>query len=247
MNKLVCAFCVMIIVLLYLLYRYNRDVIKICVAIPTTSNGRDWKIIEESYIYKSLNNFNMFTDKYDISIYISYDYDDKLYSKQKEKDKLNNKYPKLNIKWFSNEFEKGHVVAHWNYLYDKAVKDNYKYTLLIGDDINYPDNDIWLTDFVDSLKQNNDIGISGGYSGHPFMTQFLVSDIHHKMLGYAFNPKIKNWYCDNYLFELYPDKYINFFKNHVLNNAGGNPRYKIDNISSEYKEYVKEDKLKVII
>lgn len=245
MNKLICAcLLVIIIVVLYLLYWYNRNKIKICVAIPTTSNGRDWNTIEKSYIYKSINNFNMFTDIYDIAIYISYDFDDKLYSNQYERDKLYNKYPKLNIKWFSNEFEKGNVVAHWNYLYDKAVEDNYKYTLLIGDDIIYPNNNRWLIDFVNSLKQNDDIGISGGYSNQPFMTQFLISNIHHKIFGYAFHPKIKNWACDLYLFELYPDKYVNFYKNYLLDNSGGIERYTPIN-ADYYKELVKEDKLKL--
>ena len=62
-------------------------------------------------------------------------------------------YPNLNIKWFSNNFEKGDVVSHWNYLYDIAVNNNCKYTLLIGDDIIYPNNNKWLTDFISSLKK----------------------------------------------------------------------------------------------
>ena len=52
----------------------------------------------------------------------------------------NKKYPDLNIKWFSNNFEKGDVVSHWNFLYYMAVKNHCKYTLLIGDDIIYPNN-----------------------------------------------------------------------------------------------------------
>jgi len=249
MNKSIYIFILIIIliVLLLLFHKfYYRNKIKVCIAIPSTSNKRNWSLIEDSYIYNSINNFNMYTNLYDIAIYISYDYDDKLYSKQIERNKLNKKYPDLNINWFSNNFEKGNVVAHWNYLYDKAVKDNYKYTLLIGDDIIYPNNNKWLTDFINSLKKNNYIGISGGYSRQPFMTQFLVSDIHHKIFGYAFHPEIKNWSCDLYLFELYPEKYINFFKNYLLDNGGGSERY-IPNNADNYKDLVKKDKLKLNI
>lgn len=222
----------------------NKNSNKICIAIPTTSNGREWNKIEDSYLYKSINIFNLYKNIYHINIFISYDYDDKLYSKDIERDKLQKKYPDLNIKWFSNNFEKGDVVSHWNFLYYMAVKNHCKYTLLIGDDIIYPNNNKWLTDFINSLKKNNDIGISGGYSKQEYMTQFLLSDIHYQIFGYAFHPEIKNWSCDLYLFELYPDKYINFLKNYFLDNAGGGERY-IPNNADNYKELVKEDKLKL--
>ena len=77
------------------------------------------------------------------------------------------------------------------------------------------------------------------------MTQFLVSKKHYEIFNYAFNPNIKNWYCDNYLFELYPKKYINFLTHIVLPNKGGTPRYNIVNMKDLYKVYVSEDKIKL--
>jgi hypothetical protein len=242
----IILFFILIIIFLYYYFRDTKKE-KICFAIPSTTNNREWKNINETYLYKSINNLNKLTDKYVIYIYISYDINDIIYSISKERDKLINKYSNFNIKWFKNDFEKGNVVAHWNFLYEKSVNNNIYYTYLIGDDIIYPNNSYWLDDLIDGLKKNNNIGISGGDSGNPSlpMTQFLISKKHYDIFNYAFNPLIKNWYCDNYLLELYPEKYINYFHQYKLYNTGGSPRYIINNIKDKYKSYVLIDRKKL--
>lgn len=246
-------YIILVSVIIFLLYWYfnsnKKDTKKekICFAIPSTTNNREWININETYLYLSINNLNQLTDKYEIYIFISYDINDKIYSISNERDKLIHKYRDFNIKWFENNFEKGNVVAHWNFLYDKSVNNNIYYTYLIGDDIIYPNNSYWLDDLIDGLNKNDNIGISGGDSGNPSlpMTQFLISKKHHDIFNYAFNPLIKNWYCDNYLLELYPEKYINYFHQYKLYNTGGSPRYIIDNIKDKYKSYTIIDRIKL--
>ena len=213
---------------------------KICFLIPTTSNKREWSNILESYLnqltIEKIKNYNNF----EIHLYISFDKDDKIFDSIEEQNKIDYK----NIKWFKNEFEKGAVTHHWNFLYEEALKDNFDYYWLVGDDILYPDNDKWLNDLINNLKKTDDIGISGCFNGNlnlP-MTQFLVSKKHYDIFRYAFNPKIKNWYCDNYLYELYHKKYIHFEEKHKLINAGGEPRYNVIEASKLYMILVKRDK-----
>lgn len=240
-----------LIICLIIGYFYHKDKkpfnnFKICFAIPTTSNKRNWNNIKDSYLYNSIQKlYKNYSNNSDIHIFISYDKNDPLFSLIDNQIKFNNDYNKFTIKWFENDFEPGNVVKHWNYLYEKSYENNIDYTFLIGDDIEYPDNNNWLNELILPLKNNNDIGISGGFSGHTFLTQFLVSKKHYEIFNYAFNPNIKNWYCDNYLFELYPKKYINFLTHIVLPNKGGPPRYNIVNMKDLYKVYVSEDKIKL--
>lgn len=246
-NNYLYLIVIIIIILICLIYFFinnlEKNNFKICFAIPTTSNKRNWNKIEDSYLYNSIK--KLYKNYSDIYIYISYDKNDPLFSSINNQMKLNNDYNNFNIKWFENDFEPGNVVKHWNYLYKKSYKNNIDYTFLIGDDIEYPDNNNWLNELILPLKNNNDIGISGGFSGQKFMTQFLVSKKHYEIFNYAFNPNIKNWYCDNYLFELYPKKYINFLTHINLPNKGGPPRYNIINMEKIYKNFVNKDKIKL--
>jgi hypothetical protein len=53
------------------------------------------------------------------------------------------------------------------------------------------------------------------------------------LFGYYFPPEIINWFCDDWINEIYIR--INSFyplSNYKCNNVGGNPRYNINNISN---------------
>jgi hypothetical protein len=225
---------------------------KVCFLIPTTSNNREWSSILESYLYTLTIDKIKDYNNYEIHLYISYDTNDPIFDSEEEQLKINFK----NIKWFRNTFEKGAVTHHWNSLYQEALLynknnkiNNFDYYWLVGDDILYPDTDSWLKDLIDNLKKTNDIGISGCYNGNPNlpMTQFLVSKKHFDIFNNAFNPKILNHYCDNWLLEVYHKKYVHYDGNHSLINSGGNPRYEIVDASRLYKILVKRDKKKLMI
>ena len=109
------TFLILIIFLYYYFQNTNKE--KICFAIPSTTNNRDWKNINETYLYNSINNLNKLVNKYDINIYISYDVNDNIYSISKERDKLSNKYNKFNIIWFKNNFEKRINLINQRYEY----------------------------------------------------------------------------------------------------------------------------------
>tara|TARA_R110000737_G_scaffold270221_3_gene277408 strand:- start:566 stop:1246 length:681 start_codon:yes stop_codon:yes gene_type:complete len=217
---------------------------KIAFCIPVTSNKTDWINIEESYLYNlTLKTIKEYHNYY-ITFYISVDKDDKIFDNEKEMNKLKD----YNIKVFINDFEKGAVTHHWNYLYCKALDDKNDYYWLVGDDIKYPENDDWLRDCINRLKSTNNIGIAGCYNGNPKlpMTQFLVSSKHKDIFNYAYPPQIKNWFCDNWLNSVYHKKYIHYCDKHFLLNTGGEPRYEIKNASKLCEILIKKDRKRLM-
>ena len=209
--------------------------------IPSTTKNRDNKN-KKLEILESLSIIKEYNNKPDI--YIGYDSDDPIYSIQDMRSSI---YPELNIKWYEQKVESGNVVEIWNNLTKIAVDNGYEYIMLIGDDIIYPNNDKWIKKFCDGLKKNNMYGISAGDSGNPNlpMTQFMITNKHYELFGYAYNPQLKNWFCDNYLGELYPKEYINYFEDVKLWNAGGKPRYTPENHQELYKKLLLQDKPKL--
>tara|TARA_R100001126_G_C4803327_1_gene138032 strand:+ start:95 stop:757 length:663 start_codon:yes stop_codon:yes gene_type:complete len=216
---------------------------QIAFLIPSTSKNRNWTDIKESYLYHTLSILNK--NYKNITVYIGYDTDDIFYINHISE---LNEYFDLTIKYISSgHFEKGNVVGWWNHLTKLAISDGFEYFFIIGDDINYPDNNEWLKTMIDGLKKNNNIGYSAGDSGNPYlpMTQFLIHKKHYEIFSYVFNPMLKNWYCDNYLNELYPKRFINYYKDIQLHNCGGEPRYIPEDHKKLYKMLVKRDRKKL--
>ena len=57
-------------------------------------------------------------------------------------------------------------------------------------------------------------------------TQSFVSRKHMEIFGFYFPPEIKNWYCDDWMTNVYSPKY--FYMIHCfVKNAGGTPRYEV--------------------
>jgi hypothetical protein len=141
---------------------------------------------------------------------------------------------------------KGHVTEIWNQLYKKAYQEDYDYFYQSGDDIEYKTVG-WIHACIKELKHNNDIGITGPYNGHPYLlTQAMVSRKHYEIFHYLFPSEIKNWYCDDWINEIYLPKYRVPLVQYACLNIGGEPRYDIVH-SKELCEYlVLRDKPKVL-
>ena len=222
---------------------------KICFCIPTTSRNRS-DPNKELELITSLRKLNksLLAKQQNLSIIIGYDNDDPYYSLDFNREYFNKEFQNLNIMWEEQKVEKGNVVEIWNNLVKRANELKYKYFMVIGDDIDYPENSEWINNFVKKLKSTNDIGISGGDSGNPYlpMTQFMISYKHFELFNFVFNPMLKNWFCDNYLLELYPKKYTHYDENVKVLNIGGKPRYQPENHQRLYKSLIKRDKPKLL-
>jgi mannose/fructose/N-acetylgalactosamine-specific phosphotransferase system component IIB len=200
---------------------------KVAFCIPSTSNKRDWKTIGDTYLCKyllpSLN--CIFNSNIDIEIYIGYDHDDKLYSNIQLPNNISNNKKNINLKWLEFNGYKGNPCGIWNGLAKAAFKTN-EYVFICGDDIILSQESNWLQVFLDKLKNNNNIGYSAGWSNNnDIPTQFLLHRKHLDIFGYIFPPEIHNWYCDNYMKELYDKGHSNWMWEYKHINAGGQPRY----------------------
>ena len=221
---------------------------KVAFLVPSTTNKRDWKTIEDTYLWNIL--FKDLEEKTptecDITVFVGYDSDDKIYHNMNERMKCNAIFKNFKIEWIDIIGNpKGNVAFIWNYLASWAVKDKFEYFKVLGDDITLPNDRAWLTAFINKLKKNNNIGWSGGYSNNDAIaTQFLIHKTHLDIFGFVYAPEIPNWGCDNFLCEIYPEKYRNWLKQYSLLNVGGEPRYEVKWNEKFVKAIVKRHKPK---
>jgi hypothetical protein len=212
---------------------------KIGFIIPTTSNDRDWTDFKDTYLNRIIG--KTIPKTYNIKLFVGYDNDDKLYSIPEQRvDNIDN----ILIQWigFDNDY-KGNPCSIWNKLGNEAVKQGYEYIMVLGDDISMPTDEVWLDIFINKLKENNNVGYSAGFSNNDEIpTQFLLHKTHLDIFGFIFPSQIRNWYCDNYIYDLYGDKFGNWLKEYHLLNVGGSPRYKPDHCENLKNILVKKNR-----
>ena len=225
---------------------------KICFCIPTTTKNRP----DPNKTPELITSLNLLNDslkentlvlKEKITIFVGFDSDDPFYNNYFNTEQFQS-MKNLNVLWFEQKVDKGNVVEIWNNLAKRAMVLNFDYFMIIGDDIDYPKTSDWIDELVKKLKSTNDIGIAGGDSGNPYlpMTQFMISKKHLEIFDYCYNPMLKNWFCDNYLLELYPKRYNHYMSDIKLLNTGGKPRYTPENHQRLYKSLVKRDRPKLL-
>ena len=212
---------------------------KIGLLIPTTSNGRKWKKYHETYLY----NFTIKTlllsltkseQEHDYIFYIGIDRGDKVYDNEETKNgfnKLKKVFNHIDFQYlYMDIIAKGHLTVMWNRLYKKALDDECEYFYQCGDDIDFKTKG-WVTNCIEILKKNNNIGFAGPINNNPnIITQSFVSRKHYELFGYFFPEEIINWCCDDWINEIY--KKMNAFYpliNHLCLNIGGAERYTINN------------------
>ncbi len=203
---------------------------KVAFLVPSTSNKRDWKTAEQTHLWELLcSSLEHYTPCHEIKLFVGYDEDDAVYSKEQERLKFHSVFMNFEIEFFPmTEDTKGKPTVIWNRLGEEAIKQDYEYFKLLGDDIKMPNDTGWLGCFLNKLKKNNNIGWVAGWSNNnQIPTQFLVHKTHYDIFGFFYPTEIPNWGCDNWLAEIYPDKFKFWLKSFPLLNLGGEPRYEI--------------------
>jgi len=208
----------------------------IAILIPCTSKNKDeWKTMKDSYLYNLTLKTFLYTQtkEYNYVFYIGYDEDDRLYGNTEEQNiitKFEKVFHNISFKFISmKDIKKGHLTVMWNRLYKQSYDDGCSYFFQCGDDIKFHTEN-WVKDSVSTLKEHNDIGITGPMNNNAvILTQCMVSRKHMQIFGYFFPSEIINWCCDDWYNIVYsPD---NFFPlmSHYCSNEGGDPRYVINN------------------
>ena len=202
---------------------------KVAFIVPSTTNKRDWSSVNETYLFNILMSElqNKPPIDCDITLFVGYNIDDKIYSIMEERLACNAVFDNFKIEWipFNNEY-KGKPTWIWNNLAEVAVNKGFEYIKVLGDDITLPKDAYWLTAMINKLKKNDNIGWSAGWSNNnDIATQFLIHKTHLDIFEFVYPPQIIAWFCDDWLNLIYPDKYKNWMINYQLLNVGGEPRY----------------------
>ena len=206
--------------------------IKIALLIPSTTKGKNWKNIEDSFFYKIFipSFIKIINDKFTYKIFLGYDQDDTLLRKLENheicKDILKN--DNVQIEFIKLNVPKGYLSKMWNILFKKAYDDNYDYFYQCGDDIEFNNSKQIFDLSIEKLKNKNNIGVSGPYTingNRKILTQSFVSRKHMDIFGFYFPEEIKNWYVDDWMSEIYKPDYFSPISNNKIKNSGGNVRY----------------------
>ena len=130
---------------------------KIALLIPSTTKGKDWKNIEDSFFYKIFipSFIKIINDKYTYKIFLGYDQDDTLLRRLENheicKDLLKN--DNVQIEFIKLNVPKGHLSKMWNILFKKAYDDNYDYFYQCGDDIEFNNSKQIFDLSIENLKK----------------------------------------------------------------------------------------------
>jgi hypothetical protein len=220
---------------------------KVAFIIPSTSKNRDWENPIDSYLYKTINSIkDTCIVNFKIKIFVGVDSDDIFYNNESNINFLLNQG--IQIKFIKIDVEKGHVTKIWNKLAKICYKKKYDYIYGCGDDILFNENG-WLIECINKLRQHKNIGLTGPKSingNTRILTQCFVHRKHFKIFGFFYPDEIKNWYCDDWINEVYKSKTYrlsnNYFCENLSNNVENNDRYKIIKCPQLKDKLVKRDR-----
>ena len=216
---------------------------RIAVLIPSTSKGRSWKSVKESYLFiHTLKTFALTYDQeHEWRFYIGLDRDDPIYDTDESKkylERFTSIFKNVGIEFVHMDgIAKGHLTIMWNRLFEKSHNDGFDYFFQCGDDITFETKG-WANDCIRALKSSDDFGMTGPINNNQrILTQSFVSRKHMELFGHYFPEEIINWCCDDWINEVYI-RLGQFYplKNHQCLNVGGQPRYEINNDPSFHDE-----------
>lgn len=225
----------------------------IAILVPVCSRKQNYTTLSSTPFMKILYpSFLKYKDDgYKFSFYIGYDSTDDFYCQHiQDLPELINENLQI-IKLVDCEHKPAKA---WNILFKHAIIDECDYYYQIGDDVQIECP--WTNIFVNLLQENNNVGVVGGchlmnYRGRvasgapPVIENAFVHKKHYHIFETFFDERIDNWYCDDWITEVYKPNnslHINdiFVKNLVMD------RYQIRNINNEIKRYVREGKEKIL-
>jgi hypothetical protein len=215
---------------------------KIALLIPICSRNRNYTI--QSYPLKDLfiKTFD-FPSPHEYKIFLGADHDDPFYLNSSVQQDILSLYKNVSLNFYTDT--KHNPVRVWNHLAKMAYDEGYDYFYQLGDDIKIlTPGSIPL--FIEELKKLNNVGVVGpmDLNNKSLLTQSFVHRSHFETFGFYYPHEFKNWYCDNWIQEVYkPNRSIKL-ENVQVKNDGHTPRYEVDK-KSDYMIYV--DKYKKLL
>ncbi len=182
---------------------------KIAILIPVCSRKQEWTDLSETYLMNaSIPSLRAtMSPNHEYTIYIGVDDDDEFFLSRK--DELPGKVVILS--------DCRNAPAHaWNKLFEIAVFDGNDYFFQMADDV-VLETSGWTERFIEALLDNNNCGVVGPIhpenyyprvadGGNGVIENAFVHSTHRQLFGYFFPWEIKNWYCDNWITEVYKNE-----------------------------------------
>jgi len=117
----------------------------------------------------------------------------------------------------------------WNILANAAYSEGYDYLYACGDDCIF-DKSGWLSECITKLVLNNNIGLTGPLTKNgntDILTQCFVHRTHLDIFGFFYPEEIINWFCDNWINNVYAEHLFKLPLEYTCLNSGGTERYNI--------------------
>ena len=160
-------------------------------------------------------------NKYEYHFYLGYDDDDQFYIDNIKSLQL--RLPNCVVTKLTGC--QGNPCKAWNDLLKEHWQEC-EYFYQVGTDIRLLTGG-WTTYFINTLKKNGNIGIIGGvdkaywYARTGTYKQGIIENAffhrtQYKIFGYLFHPKLKNWFSDDYISEVYYNNNCCFISPYVL-------------------------------
>lgn len=219
---------------------------KVAVLVATTSARRNWIRTADSLfvniLLPALERENKREHgKSECTVFLGFDHGDLFYEKHIEEIVCLGKTKGVKIIVVSMENKRKSPVDAWNWLYNAAMAHQdpeFEYFFQTGDDIEFLREGI-IDELVDALENKKFRMTWPRDVNNPTVlaTQAFVTRKHHEVFGYFFDPRIENWYCDNWITRIYMDtKTCGEIVKDAVRNAGGEPRYAIVSPSRQFFE-----------
>jgi len=227
---------------------------KIALLVPVCGRGQNYENLNSTpFITYLLPSFLKYKEDYEYTFFIGYDDTDEFYTKHINN--LPDMCPDINIKLVELSRCEHKPARAWNTLFKKAYDQGYNYFYQIGDDIVIESS--WTNLFVSLLKKNKNIGVIGAChldnyrlrinSGIPVVIEnAFVHRTHYQIFGTFFDARIDNWYCDDWITEVYKPGYSIHLDDLFVKNMVIDDRYEIRNINDKIGKYIAEGKEKLL-
>lgn len=196
---------------------------------PLCSRNQPWKTIYDIDFFENFLPFfySTISNKYNYRFYLAIDENDKFLNDNREHiEKCLHKDDKIIV---APKSYNGNPYGIWNLLLEEA-KDECDYFYQCGSDIQHITKE-WDNYFVNVLKKNNNVGITGGVDKNYWLERVFRNQngilenvffhkTHYEIFGRFMNPKFKSWFGDDYISQVYRHNDAIFISsNHLYLNA----------------------------
>jgi len=210
---------------------------RVAILIPVTSRFCKYEKFYDTDLYNyTLDTFfKTYNPQYHYTFYIGIDDDDYFYTRKLVQRSIINYIEKKGCKVKMKTFlgQKGNVVHIWNTLYKDAYDDN-DYFVQCGSDISFVDEG-WVGSAIEKFLLNDNYGVVGLVDigrrnlnpSDRLFTQTMVSKRHMDIFEFYYPPVLRNWFCDDWITEIYRQWDLAHEIPFKVLNLGGPPRYNI--------------------